>query len=168
MINLLRQPKGDTTLTLLETLARDRVRDLAINEPLQVGRDCTIANAIDLMQSNRTGCILVTEDNHLLGLFTERDVLKRVLAQDTLTGQSIESVMTPDPDTLRLTDTISDVIQRMNSGGFRHMPVMDDSGQPIGVLSVKRVVQYLVEHFPEAIYNLPPDPNSIPSAREGG
>jgi hypothetical protein len=56
----------------------------------------------------------------------------------------------------------------MHTGGYRHIPVIGDEREVIGVLSVKRVVQYLVEHFPAAIYNLPPDPNVVSTAREGG
>jgi CBS domain-containing protein len=56
----------------------------------------------------------------------------------------------------------------MEEGGYRHLPVVDQAGRPLGVLSVKRIVHYLVEHFPSTIYNLPPDPNAFPRRAEGG
>ena len=55
----------------------------------------------------------------------------------------------------------------MEEGDYRHLPVVDDYGRPMGVLSVKRIVHYLVEHFPSTIYCLPPDPNVYPRHREG-
>ena len=54
----------------------------------------------------------------------------------------------------------------MEDGGYRHLPVVDDSGRPVGVLSVKRIVHYLVEHFPSTIHNQPPDPNQFPPRRK--
>ena len=64
-------------------------------------------------------------------------------------------------------DPIGAAVRRMEEGGYRHLPVVDDVGRPVGVLSVKRIVHYLVEHFPATIYNLPPDPGVIPQEREG-
>jgi CBS domain-containing protein len=55
----------------------------------------------------------------------------------------------------------------MQEGGYRHLPVVNEVGRPVGVLSVKQIVHYLVEHFPTTIYNLPPDPTVIPQEREG-
>ena len=54
----------------------------------------------------------------------------------------------------------------MEEGGYRHLPVVDERG-PVGVLSVKRIVHYLVEHFPTTVYNLPPDPAVVPQQAEG-
>jgi len=53
------------------------------------------------------------------------------------------------------------------SRGFRHLPVVDDDGRPVGVLSIKDVVHYLVEYFPAKVYNLPPTPDLVQPAREG-
>jgi len=55
----------------------------------------------------------------------------------------------------------------MEEGGYRHLPVVDVTGKPLGVLSVKRIVHYLAEHFPATVYNLPPDPSSVPQSAEG-
>jgi len=55
----------------------------------------------------------------------------------------------------------------MEEGGYRHLPVVDETGRTLGVLSVKRIVHYLVEHFPSTIYNLPPDPSVFPHDAEG-
>jgi hypothetical protein len=47
------------------------------------------------------------------------------------------------------------------------LPIVDDDGKPTGVVAVHGIVHYLVDHFPETVYNLPPDPNAAPKAREG-
>jgi predicted transcriptional regulator len=56
----------------------------------------------------------------------------------------------------------------MQAGGYRHLPVVDENRRPVGMLSAKRIVSYLVEHFPATVFNLPPDPdNNHPSEPEG-
>ncbi len=155
-------------MKLQDALIRDRVADLVMNDPVCVSPTETIARTIEVMRARRTGCVVVQQGEKLRGLFTERDVLKRLLADGASPSAPIESVMTAEPETLVLTDTVAQVIQKMHTGGSRHMPVIDETGRPIGVVSVKRVVQYLVEHFPEAVYNLPPDPDVIATTREGG
>jgi CBS domain-containing protein len=75
--------------------------------------------------------------------------------------------MTPDPVCVHPKDPIRLAVRRMEQGGYRHLPVVDESGRPVGVLSVKRIVHFLVEHFPATVYNLPPDPNGVPQEREG-
>jgi predicted transcriptional regulator len=62
---------------------------------------------------------------------------------------------------------VIEAVPRMEEGGYRHLPVVDDSGRLLGVLSVESVVHYLEEHFPSTIYCLPPDPNVFPRQREG-
>ena len=62
---------------------------------------------------------------------------------------------------------IAAAVRKMEVGGYRHLPVVDGLGRPTGILSVKRIVHYLAEHFPATIYNLPPDPAVVPNEREG-
>jgi CBS-domain-containing membrane protein len=54
----------------------------------------------------------------------------------------------------------------MKSGGHRHLPVVDETGRPVGMVSAKGVVHYLVEHYPAAVYNQPP-PGQVPDSPEG-
>ena len=74
--------------------------------------------------------------------------------------------MTPDPVTVHPKDSISCAIKRMQKGGYRHLPVVIDD-RPVGILSVKRIVHYLVEHFPAMVYCLPPRAQPNHPKREG-
>lgn len=154
-------------MNLRECLVRDHVDDLEMSPAVNVRPNQTIRDTIKLMQRERVGCVLVQEEDRLCGIFTERDVVKRVLADGRSLDEPVSSAMTAAVNTLRLTDSVADVIREMHTGGYRHMPVADTAGKVIGVISVKRVVHYLVDHFPTAIYNLPPDPNAIATTREG-
>ena len=75
--------------------------------------------------------------------------------------------MTPDPATLAHHDSVQKAVERIGAGGYRHMPVLGGDGQPVGVLSVKEIIHYLVEYFPAKVYNLPPTPDQTQPAREG-
>ena len=79
----------------------------------------------------------------------------------------IADVMTNHPTTVASKESIRSAIELMEKGGYRHLPVIDEKGRLLGVLSIKRIVHYLVEHFPGTVYCQPPDPRSVPTKREG-
>ncbi len=155
-------------MSLADNLHQDTIRDLGIEPPITVAGEDRISTAIDMLRRKSKGCALVCDPvGKLLGIFTERDILTRVLATGRSQDDTVAEVMTPNADSVRPTDGVRDVIRRMNTGGFRHMPVVDDNDQVIGVVSVRRIVNYLIEHFPMAIYNLPQSPQTGTATREG-
>jgi signal-transduction protein with cAMP-binding, CBS, and nucleotidyltransferase domain len=127
----------------------------------------TVADAVEVMRREKMGCLLVCDADRLVGIFTDRDLLRRILAVGKALSAPLAEVMTPNPVVVHPKDPIRLAIARMEEGGYRHLPVVDEAGRPVGVLSVKRIVHYLVEHFPATIYNLPPDPGAVPHEREG-
>ena len=90
----------------------------------------------------------------------------RVLAVGKGLDLPLHEVLTPNPETVSPRDPIRLAVRKMKAGGHRHLPVVDDDQRPVGILSVKRVVRYLVEHYPAAVYNHPPA-NQTPSTAEG-
>lgn len=155
-------------MSLHDSLTADSVEALGIRPAVWATPAETIGQVIDRMVAKRVGCILVAADQgRLEGIFTERDVLTRVLAAGVGLDQPIQTVMTPNPEVLHSGATVADVVRRMDAGGYRHMPVMEDGASTVGVISVKRIAEYLVEHFPETIYNLPPEPGQTQNAPEG-
>lgn len=154
-------------MELLADLLTDTVRGLASSPVVEVAPAESIGATIQAMRAQRSGCALVIEGGRLRGIFTERDVLTRVLTKDVAATEPITSVMTPDPVTVRPDDSVAEVVRRLHAGGHRNLPVVDGQGGLVTVVSVKAVVCYLVERFPRAIYSLPPDPAQIQTAREG-
>jgi CBS domain-containing protein len=154
-------------MDLAKNLKIDSVHRLNPTPPWQVGPQQTVAEAVALMRQEDVGCLLVCERERVIGVFTERDLMRRVLAAGKPLSQPIAEFMTPNPVTVHPKDPISAAVRRMEEGGYRHLPVMDETGRPVGILSVKRIVHYLVEHFPATVYNLPPDPGMVPNEREG-
>jgi len=154
-------------MELARNLLVESVERLQPAPPLCLGHDAPVRDAVELMRRHRVGCVLVCQGGRLLGIFTERDLLRRVLAPGLPLSTSLRDCMTTEPVVVHRTESVRAAIRRMEEGGYRHLPVVDGSGRPVGVLSVKRIVQYLVEHFPTTIHCLPPDPQEYPRQPEG-
>jgi signal-transduction protein with cAMP-binding, CBS, and nucleotidyltransferase domain len=153
---------------LARNLKTESVSRLHPTPPWRVLPEQSVAEAVTLMRQQRVGCVLVCrEDGRLVGLFTERDLLRRVLAAGLPLSTPVARCMTCNPVVVHPKDTIGAAVRCMEEGGYRHLPVVDAAGRPLGVLSVKRIVHYLAEHFPSTIYNQPPDPNVVPRKPEG-
>jgi CBS domain-containing protein len=154
-------------MELARNLKVESVSRLQPPPPLRVAPEQTVAEAVALMQQHQVGCVLVCRGETLLGIFTERDLLRRVLACGQPLTLPVQAVMTAPAVSVSLKDAIGVAVRRMQEGGYRHLPVLDESGRLVGVLSVKRIVHYLVEHFAATVCNMPPDPNVFPPKREG-
>ena len=126
----------------------------------------SIRRILRLLKEENTGAVMLCEEQRLVGIFTERDVL-RVLADDIPLDRPIASVMISNPVTLRPNDTLARAIALMSAGGFRRLPIVDRRGKVLGLLKVSGVLRYLVEHFPQVIYTLPPAPHHHSNARDG-
>jgi CBS domain-containing protein len=154
-------------MDLARNLKVESVSRLDPTPPRQVGPQQSVAEAVALMRQENVGCLLVCQDGRVIGIFTERDLMRRVLTQGKPLTLPVGQFMTHDPVIVHPKDPIGVAVRRMEEGGYRHLPVVDEHGQVVGILSVKRIVHYLVEHFPATIYNLPPDPSAVPLEREG-
>jgi CBS domain-containing protein len=155
-------------MELARNLKVESVGRLRLGPVVCLSPEASVSEAIDQMRERRVGCVLVCDAaGQLLGLFTERDLLRRVLARQAPLITPLHRCMTAPVQTTSLTEPIGIAVQRMQRGGYRHLPVVDEEGRPVGMLSSRMVVHYLVEHFPATIYCLPPDPDVAPARREG-
>jgi CBS domain-containing protein len=125
----------------------------------------TVRDAIAAMRQCRHGSAIVCDAGRLVGIFTERDLL-RVL-RDGGVESKLADVMTRDPRTVVTTDALSTATALMDRGGYRRLPVLDPHGRPVGVLDVKAIIHRVVEHFPEAIYNQATHAQLMARHREG-
>jgi CBS domain-containing protein len=75
--------------------------------------------------------------------------------------------MSSPPATIASSATVGEAIRRMAEGNYRHLPIVAEELKPAGVLAVHGIVRYLVDHFPETVYNLPPDPKAKNRERDG-
>jgi CBS domain-containing protein len=154
-------------MDLARNLKIDSVSRLGPPPPLTLPPSASVAQAVTLMRQHGTGCVLVGEAGRLLGIFTERDLLNRVLGPERPLTTPLADCMTPSPVTVQAKEPAGVALRKMQEGGYRHLPVVTSTGTPTGILSVKNIIKYLVEHFPQTVLNQPPDPDVVQSQREG-
>ncbi len=147
-------------------LENETVEQAGPQGPLCVGPEVSVREVLGLLREHRRGSLLVCRDGRLAGIFTERDALRLMAATADL-DVPIEGVMTPDPVTVAANDPLSTAIARMSENGYRRLPIVDEHGRPVGVLDAAGIVHWLVQHFPAAVYNLPPVPQPATKEREG-
>lgn len=135
-------------------------------KPICAEPDDSIRQVLQALQEAQTGAAMICREGRLLGIFTERDALK-LLASGADLEAAVSTVMVANPVTLRAKDTVGKAISLMSAGGFRRLPIVDANGKITGLLKVSSILRYLVEHFPQVIYTLPPAPHHKTSEREG-
>ncbi|MDZ4785514.1 MAG: CBS domain-containing protein [bacterium] len=125
-------------------------------KPLCVKETDTLLFVISLLRKYSIGSVLVIDKTEkLVGIFTERDCLLKVINTDIDLGNTIISqVMTKDPQTQKFDGTIAFALNLMSLGGFRHIPIVDEDHVPVGMISVKDVVDYLVHKMNEDLLNI--------------
>ncbi len=153
--------------TLDSATFKKPIKHLKVRKPVLVSPGQSVMEAVRLMQEKKLGCLLVSEGGRLVGIFTERDVLTRVFGRKDVEALRVRDVMTPNPEAFQPDDSIAFVLNAMSVGGYRHVPVVDEKGAPIAVVSVKDIVGFIIEHFPEEVLNLPPEPIRTTEQREG-
>ncbi len=124
----------------------DLVRDQTL---VSLPPSATVRDAARIMAERHIGAVLVAVDGRLQGIFTERDVLARVVAagldpNDTALG----GVMTPNPDTVAPNDSPLDALRRMSERGYRHLPVVD-SERMVGIVSIRDLYTAVNEELAE-------------------
>jgi CBS domain-containing protein len=142
------------------------IRRLNPRSPVCVPPQATLRDAVSMMREHHIGCVLVVEDERLVGILTERDLLLRVEIADL--ARPVAEFMTGGPEVLRADDPIVWALNRMSVGGYRHVPLVDAAGRPVGIVSVKDIVHYIVALFPNEVLTLPPDPSRAEAWAEDG
>ena len=151
------------------TLHQTKIRHLDLNNILTVDSTYSLGETIKIMQSQRSGCILITGGSDLLGIFTERDIVLSILGKRLeFSDVSLKEFMTTNPNTLRMQDPISFALNMMVDGGFRHIPIVDKNRYPKGIISILDIVEHLGHLFHMEIMNLPPNPLRKQKKQEGG
>lgn len=107
----------------------------------------SVAVAARSMKNGNVGAVLVVKEGRLVGIFTERDAVHRVLAAGRDPGKTrLADVMTPDPKTVAPDESFGYALLMMYEHGFRHVPVVED-GRPIGVVSARKALDPDLEEF---------------------
>jgi len=147
----------------------DSIKKLPKTKFISLQDNTPLAEVINKLQQFSSGCVLLEHDNKISGIFTERDAMKKVLGKRLdLDKELVSDFMTKKPECLRIDDPISFALNKMVSGGYRHVPLIDKEKKPLGVISMQNIINHLGEFFFEEIINLPPKPLRKQTNREGG
>jgi CBS domain-containing protein len=144
-----------------------RVSVLATDDYVAVSPYTTLSQAIEAMKNDEGGCVIISDDGRVAGIFTERDLLNRILGEQVDLESSIGDWMQTAVETLTLEATIGDAVRLMNEKGFRNIPLVKN-GELAGSISVFDIITYLAECYPKETMNLPPLAAQVMDTVDGG
>lgn len=154
-------------MPLEQDLQSERVSHLDLSRYVTVESGTPVSDVLRKMREQRRNCVLVTDEGRLVGIFTERDVLRKIVQAPDTAPQPIDEFMIPEPETVRPDDLAASALKVMNAGHYRNVPVVDDQGHLVGNVTHYAIIAFFSDRFPEEIYNLPPEPNQVPRAPAG-
>jgi CBS domain-containing protein len=122
----------------------DPVRALRPKKPVTISSDALLGDALQMMVDEEIGALLVTNGaQQMVGILTERDYLTKVVGVvGDYWRRPLLPVMTPNPEWVGADDTLAYALQKMDVGGYRHLPVLED-GKPVGIISVRDVIRHI-------------------------
>lgn len=121
---------------VLPQVAMTRVAELMSRVLHGASPSTTVAEAATIMARGRVGSTLVMENDRLVGIFTERDIVRALSSSPDATSDPIAHWMTPHPETIAPWASAEEALRVMVEGGFRHLPVVDQ-GKLVGMLSMR-------------------------------
>jgi len=144
-----------------------KVSILPTDDYVAVSPFTPLSQAIEAMKNDEGGCVIVSDDGRVAGIFTERDLLTRILGENVDLESPIKDWMQPTVETLSPEATIGDAVRLMNERGFRNIPLVKN-GELKGSISVFDIIIYLAECYPKATMNLPPLSAQVMDTIDGG
>jgi CBS domain-containing protein len=147
---------------------QDGVSSMETDDYVCIAPATSLAKAIEAMKQDEGGCAIVcAEDGTVVGIFTERDLLTKIIGQERDLNEPVRNLMSPVVATLSPEAAIGDAVAIMNDKGYRNVPLVKD-GKLVGSISVFDVIGYLAESYPKTTMNLPPNPNQVMESTDGG
>ena len=117
-----------------------RISDVMGSDFIEVAPEDTLGEVAERMTAVNVGAVAVKDSGRLIGILTERDLLKAMGARVHSSEARVRQWMTGDPITATADTDVEEAARVMLEHGFRHLPVLDDDGRVIGIVSLRRVV----------------------------
>jgi predicted transcriptional regulator len=157
---------------LSEMIRDTQVLDLGPLPAPRLAPSATVHQALQFLVRGRRGAIVVVEEMHPVGIFTERDVLHRLpeglfTSREQRNRMPLRDVMSQPPVTVRRQETLAEAMEKMADKELRHLVVVDRNGDLKGLLTTNDLVQFLTDQFPEDTVNLPPRLHQLYRSPEG-
>ncbi|MCK9519987.1 MAG: CBS domain-containing protein [Dehalococcoidia bacterium] len=130
-----------STSDFLEPIGALRLRPVMTTTP-----DASVESVVATLRTDSSGAVVILENERIIGIFTERDVLKKVAGYPDRLQHPVSEYMTPDPVVLRDEDTMATALNKMGDGGFRHIPYVRE-GKLVGMLTGREVMNWLMSKY---------------------
>jgi CBS domain-containing protein len=117
-----------------------QITDVMRPDFIEVAPEDTLGEVAERMTAANVGAVAVKDSGRLIGILTERDLLKAMAARVHSSEARVRQWMTPDPVTVEAHTDVEEAARIMIDSGFRHLPVLDDDGRVVGIVSLRRVV----------------------------
>ncbi len=122
-----------------------RVEDIMVSPPVTVSRNTSIQEAARIMYEKRIGSVLVVDDDgRLIGIVTERDIVFACSQGWDSSRHAVWEIMTENPVTVKPSDNVVTAMEKMRELGIRHLPVVDEEGRPVGMISFRDVMDLVL------------------------
>ena len=157
-----------TADTVRGTFETDPISALGLPSLISVPTTASVGAALDAVQKQGQGYVLIVDDGRPRGIMSQREVLMKIVARDVKYNSNVMEYVSRIPVTLTASERISRAIKLMIAEGVDNIPIVDGEGRATAVLRSVDVIQFLAEAFPEQLLNLPPDPHQTLSKPEGG
>jgi CBS domain-containing protein len=147
------QPLDDSHLTpptseVERSLLSDRIGLLVPKRPITVAPATPVGDVLRLLVERRIGCVVVVDGSRPVGIFSERDALRKINTQVAeLAARPVSEFMTPNPQTLVADAKIAFAVQRMDLGGYRHLPIVSEQGELVGIISARDILRHLTDEM---------------------
>jgi CBS domain-containing protein len=120
--------------------------------PVAVGHQAMVADAVKAMVENGVGAVAIVEAGEIKGIFSERDVMKKVIYQNLAPDRTLVSdVMTKDVESIRSDMSSTEALRLMMDRHIRHLPIVDEQGMILGILSIRNLLHSLVEELEDSV-----------------
>lgn len=166
-----RMQEGDSSSATISSGIdiEDPIRVLNLENVISVKAGSTLQEVIDILNGKHIGCVtVVNEQSDIVGIFTERDVLRRVVGKGLdFQKEKVDNYMTPNPELLSENDPIAFALNKMSDGGYRHLPITRN-GKVKFMLSIRDIVDQISLTYRKKVLNLPPDPKKNQTSQYGG
>lgn len=155
-------------MSLKEELMNEQVSHLDLSGFCQIASGTAVRQALAAMRQNKTNVCLVTANDTLQGILTERDVLTKVATALEKLDVPVDDIMTANPITVSPDTTAADALWLMDDKQFRNLPVVGQDGKIKGNMTHQAVISFLAARYPVEVLNRPPRPDQFPRKQEGG
>ncbi|MBF0279027.1 MAG: CBS domain-containing protein [SAR324 cluster bacterium] len=153
----------------IENVLRNQdLKELELEPFVSVIKSTSIRDTIQKMRNlSNIHAVIVVEDDKPIGVFSRVNMMHRLALSDIDLNSAIETVMLATSKSVTLSFSLMEAASILKNELLRTLPIVDEAGKVIGVVTARSLIRHIAAHFPTAVYNLPPDPHRVSSFPDG-